>query len=79
MQGGLLGGKLGSKPSGGGGVLRGFGGARGGSFGVRGRGRARGCYPQAVYQQGRTPKKSGGLGMGGMIGKMFFQFLKKVL
>ena len=84
MQGGLLGGKLGSKSNGGGGRLFGkFGGGgglgRGGGGFFGGGGGGGSGYPQTVYQQGRTPKKSGGLGMGGMIGKMFFQLLKKVL
>ena len=73
-------GKLGSKPSGGGGRLFGkFGGGEG--LGRGGGGYGGGGYPQTVYQQGQPLKKSGGMGMGGVAlgGKMFFQISKKVL
>ena len=82
---------MGSKPSGGGsglfgklggggGGLGGFGRGGGGYYGGGGYGGG-GGYPQTVYQHGRPPKKSGGMGMGGVAlgGKMFFQFSKKVL
>ena len=76
MQGGLSGGKLGSKPNEGGGRL--FGKFGGGGLGRGGGGYGGGGYPQTVYQQGRPPKKLGGMGMA-LGGKMFFQFSKKVL
>lgn len=86
--GGMLGGVLGGKTSGGGGGLMGklggggglMGKLGGGSGGHGGGGHGGGGYPQtAIYQQA-APKKSGGMGMGGglALGGEFVYFRKSL-